>query len=277
MFVLWIALCLGQVGDAPQGRRPATPPARTAPADPKAASEDVSLSDPAVLAVLASELEADDANVRENAFERLSRAPKALVAPLIKVALDSEQEATRLLAIKLVRRHVAKTLGRDVARVLARDRSEIVRREASHAVLEVAPKDAARILREAMLEDESLMVRRAAINDLGRLRTLEAAEALVEGYEWIAEEPDPDYLIGHVANALTLATGKSFGRNLEAWQFCVADLRRLAEEADAVAGGELAGVEPGEDEESAERDEDAEEAGDPPAPKKPSPAPRRGG
>lgn len=243
MIALWIALLLAPAGEpASQSRASAPAPSIGASAREPAKVAVVDLSDPAELAACAQALEAEDDAVRESAIEKLARAPKALVIPVIKVSLGSPREETRLAAVSLVRRHQATVLARDVSRILDRDRSERVRREACHAVLDLKPKDAVRTLREVMLGDESVVVRRAAINDLGRLRSVEAAEALLEGFAWISDEAEPDYLLGHVTNALTFATGKSFGRNLEAWQFHVADLRRLADAEEAV-GSEEAGAE----------------------------------
>lgn len=245
MNALWFVLVLAQASDggtrADNLPRGATKPTANPPAVVVAAKESAArtedLSDPAVLARLAAALESEDAGIRERAFEQLALAPRKSVVPYLKQALGSPHEATRLAAVTLVRRHDAKALGRDLVRLLGRDRSDVVRRELCHAVLECSPKDAARALREAMLDDTAIMVRRAAINDLGRLGTIEAAEALVDGYRMIGDEPDGEYLIVHLTNALTLATGQSLGRdNLEGWQHFVADMRRLADTAEAGEG-----------------------------------------
>lgn len=259
MNVLWFVLVLLQAGDggtrADNAPRVAAKPTATSPTVVVTATESAGrtedLSDPAVLARLAAGLESEDASVRERAFEQLALAPKKLVVPYLKQALGSAHEATRLAAVNLVRRHDVKALGRDLVRQLGRDRSDFVRRELCHAVLECAPTQAARALREAMLDDTAIMVRRAAINDLGRLGTIEAAEALVDGYQMIGDEADGEYLIVHLTNALTLATGQSLGRdNLEGWQHFVADMRRLADSAEEGEGEAI--VEDGNDEDAVE-------------------------
>jgi HEAT repeat protein len=224
----------------PSATRPARAIAAAMPDPATIAPSPGALQDPVVLAKLRRDLEAEDAAVREGALEQLVRGDAKSVVPIARAALVSDREATRVLGVKILRRLTAKGVHRDLERVVDRDRSDTVRREACHALIDCAPKDAPAILLVVAREDTSTAVRRAAINDLGRLASLEAAESLVQVLADVLAEGD-EYLVKQTTLALTLATDKLHGENVEGWRHHVAKMR-----ADAEAKAGLAEAEAGE-------------------------------
>ncbi len=196
---------------------------------------------------LAAALQSDDESTRDSAVESLTQLSVADVAPIAQTAMNSANSEVRLAALKILR-HVPRTgpvdmkltrsVCRDLARVLGTDRVDENRREACHVLAEWSPDGAVVVLCKSATNDSADTVKRAAINDLGRLASVDSASALVDVLQFMIEQKD-EYLIGQTTLALTLATGKTLGENVEGWRHLVADLRKAEDEKKAEKGPEV--------------------------------------
>ncbi|MFG0318851.1 MAG: HEAT repeat domain-containing protein [Planctomycetota bacterium JB042] len=185
---------------------------------PPAEEEGGAEREPPALDVLAARLESSDPAVRDDAAERLARHDDARdVWKAVEEMLRSDSADTRRATIRVVRKLRIEEADAAVARLLRKDPDAKVRRDASHALAEVAPRKAVSRLRSAALYDDEVIVRRAAIQDLGRLGSLDAARTLCDLLEEAIVDEDA-YFSTLAQRSLTLATGQTFGTNLEGWR-----------------------------------------------------------
>ncbi len=186
--------------------------------------------EPPSLDVLAARLESSDRAVRDGAAESLARHDDARdVWKAVEKMLRSESPSTRRATIRVIRKLRIEEADAAVARLLRKDPDPKVRRDASHALAEVAPRKAVSRLRSAAQYDDDVIVRRAAIQDLGRLGSLDAARTLCDLLEE-AIAADDAYLSTLAQRSLTLATGRSFGTNLEGWRHWIATRETVSTE-----------------------------------------------
>jgi HEAT repeat protein len=209
----------------------------------------------AELAELGAALQLEAAAPREAAAARLAKLAAKDVMPHARAALRSESADVRLTAVTLLGKLPYGAGAREIERVLDLDRVPEVRREACHALLDAAPRAAHRALFDAARDDDELFVRRAAINDLGRLRSSEGADALVLLLEDAMLDED-EYVADLCQKALTMATGKTLKRNLEGWRAAIADMRKQEEQRAARERGDVETL----DEEVADETEGSGEA-----------------
>ena len=168
---------------------------------------------PRLTAALDSDLKA----TRDDAADVLAALDPDEVWKGVKTKLRAGHQDTRRTVLRLIRTLAITHAAGDVSRALRSDDDAKVRREAAHTLASIAPDRAVDPLTTAAFLDRAVIVRRAAIQDLGRIGTPEASDALVDVLERCLESGD-EYLGDLATRALTLATGQSFGDNLEGWR-----------------------------------------------------------
>lgn len=166
---------------------------------------------------LVAQLDASEKATRDEAIVALTRLDPEEVWSAVKPLLRADQEETRRAVVRLIREMEIGAAVSAICRTLRSDTDAKVRREAAHAITDLDPERAVGELRTAAFLDREIIVRRAAIQDLGRIGSLEAAWVLYEVLEEAVASGDT-YFSALAQRSLTLATGKSFGANLEGWR-----------------------------------------------------------
>lgn len=169
------------------------------------------------LALLAKDLESDSVLVREEAEELLGSTTAEEAWPHLPEALHADLPEARRAALRLVRKLRCEKGQGVVLKILRQDRDAKVRREAVHALASLRLEKAVPHLKSAASLDQEIFVRRAAINELGTIGGYEATCALVDLLE-DAISSGNEYLTGLTSRALTTATGRRFGENIEGWR-----------------------------------------------------------
>jgi HEAT repeat protein len=176
-------------------------------------------------------LESTEAAEQDQAAEILRGLPPAQVGPALLRPLESKQDRVRRVTLRLLRDvRYDKCRGR-IRDILRQDTDATVRREASHALVALHPDGAVDALTTAAVHDRDVRVRRAALLDLGTLRTPEALDSLIDQLEAQLDEGD-DYLAGVTMRSLTYCTGKTLGKNVEGWRHFAEEFKERASEGD---------------------------------------------
>src|SRR5690606_5153614 len=153
--------------------------------------------------------------------DTLARVASPEIWKDLRPKLTSDSSDTRRAAIRLVRQLRIERADQVLTQLLRGDSDPKVRRDAAHALAEIAPEKAVDRLRTAAFLDREPGVRRAAVQDLGRIGSIAAANALCDVLEDAITQDDA-YFTSLAERALTLATGQTHGTNLEGWRHWLA-------------------------------------------------------
>lgn len=224
---LFLLLLIDPSGGAPTREQPVLVADRPAVVEsaPDAANGAVAVAKARKVAELVVRMDTEDGQVREEAFHALRVMDKQEVGPeATKILRSSRNASARRDVLRMFRQMEYDGAYREITQLLSRDEDPLVRREASHALVDLSPKHALGHLKVVAMTDSDVKVRRAAVLDMGSLKSLDAAEALLDVMHRLQAEGDA-YLMGIVVQALRLTTGKDFGDNLPAWEQYVAGAR----------------------------------------------------